>query len=127
MSKGQIEDQLSKELTRFYLKTLGVGPSQSRTYIIEDMIIIRLKSKLLPVEQKLLEGHRGVELVKDIRQALHENTVHGVVDLVNNITGSQVISSHSDISTKTGEIFQAYIVNENLEERLRKQSGKLSK
>ncbi len=71
-TKGQVEDLISKEVTKFYAKTLGVGPRETRVKIVEDMVIVRLKGKLLPIEEKLLEGEQGILMVKNIRQALHE-------------------------------------------------------
>ena len=120
-SKGQIEDLISKEVTKFYAKHLGVGPNESRVYIIGDMIIIRLKSRLLPLEEKLLEHDDGIALIKDIRKAVHEVTVGGLSEIIKNITQHNVISSHSDISTKTGEIFQVYVVDGEYETELKKQ------
>src|SRR3989338_1050856 len=117
-TKGQIEDEISKSVTKFYLKALGVGPDQSKSYILNDMIIIRLKGKLLPIEETLLDGHRGVQLVKDLRKALHEATIDGISALLKKITKRNVVSSHSDISTKTGEIVQVFIMDDNLEMNL---------
>lgn len=117
-TKGQIEDAISKEVTKFYAKTLGVGPRETRVYIVEDMIIVRLKSKLLPIEQKLLEHHQGIALVKDIRKTIHELTTKGLSDIISSITANKILSSHSDISTKTGEIIQVYIVDQDYESNL---------
>jgi uncharacterized protein YbcI len=114
-TKGQIEDVISKEVTKFYVKTMGVGPQQSRVYVLHDMVIVRLKGKLLPIEQKLLEGHRGIELVKDIRKAMHELMTEGISEIIKTITTHNVISSHSDVSTKTGEFLQVFIVDTDLE------------
>ena len=117
-TKGQIEDKIAKAATQFYLKTFGVGPRETRVYILSDIIIIRLKGKLLPLEQKLLESAQGISLVKDIRHLLYELTVKGTNKIIKNITGQTVVSSHSDVSTKTGEIFQAYIVDIDYEREL---------
>jgi len=117
-SKGQIEDAISKEVTKFYVETLGVGPHKTRVYILQDMVIIRLHGKLLPLEQKLLEADRGIELVKDIRKALHEITSHGLNEVIKQITNHNVVSSHSDISTKTHEIMQIFVLDGNLEKSL---------
>lgn len=119
-TKGQIEDTLAKEATKFYLNTLGVGPRETRAYILQDLIIIRLKSKLLPIEEKLLEGNNGIELVKNIRQSLHEITTKGIEEIIKNTTGQTVISSHSDVSTKTGEIMYVFVINSNFERELQK-------
>jgi uncharacterized protein YbcI len=117
-SKGQVEDLISKNAAAFYAKTLGVGPHETRTYIIEDMVIIRLKGRLLPIEQKLLEGAGGINLVKNIRKTLHEITTKGMNSMIKKITECDVVSSHSDISTKTGERLEVFILKENLEEKL---------
>lgn len=118
-TQGQIEDTISKQVTRFYVKTLGVGPSETRVYIIEDLVLIRLKGKLLPIEQKLLEYEGGVKLIKNIREILHEITISGLNNIIKEITHQNVISTHSDISTKTGEIVQIYVLDVNYEERLK--------
>ena len=119
LSKGQIEDSIAKQVTKFYVKALGVGPRETRVYLVEDMIIIRLKGKLLPIEQKLLEYEQGVKLIKNIREILHEITVPGLTSIIKAVTKQNVTSSHSDISTKTGEIVQVYVLDINYEERLK--------
>lgn len=122
-TKGQIKDQIAKSITKFYVTTLGVGPRETRVYIVEDMVIIRLEGKLLPIEEKLLESTAGIKLIKDIRKALHEITTENISRIIKKITSYKVISSHSDISTKTGEIAQIYIMDVNLEEQLETKFG----
>jgi uncharacterized protein YbcI len=120
---GQIKDNISKEVTKFYAEHLGQGPQETRIYIVEDMVIVRLKGNLLPIEEKLLEGTGGVGLVKDIREKLHEVLTKNLGTIVGNITGRKIISSHSDISTKTGEMFEAYILDCNYEEEFKENNG----
>lgn len=123
LTKGQVEDIISKEVTKFYSQTLGTGPEGSRVYILKDMVIVRLKGKLLPIETKLLEDKNGVDLVKNIRQTLHEILTKKLGAIVSKVTKHQVISSHSDISTKTGEHLEVFILDANLEDELNKQSN----
>lgn len=118
-TKGQFEDTIAKQVIDFYVKTLGVGPREARAYILEDMVIVRLKGKLLPIEEQLLANEeQGVELVKTIRKAFHEINTHKLRSMIEKITGYKVISSHSDVSTKTGEKFEAFILDTNFEEEL---------
>jgi len=111
LSLGQVKDNLSKQVTKFYVDTLGHGPQETKVYILEDMVIVRLKGRLLPIEEKLLEGKEGISLVKNIREKLHEVLTKNLSSIVSNITGHKVISSHSDISTKTGEMLQVFILD----------------
>lgn len=112
---GTIEDSISKEITKFYARNLGQGPRETRVFILKDMVIIRLKGRLVPLEKKLLESERGIGLVKNIHKFLHELLTKHLRDIVENITKYKVISSHSDISTKTGEVFEAFILETDYE------------
>lgn len=119
---GQIEDSIAKEVTKFYAQTLGHGPKETRVYILEDMVIVRLKGKLLPIEEKLLEGKEGIGLVKNIREMLHEILTRNLDKIVQDVTRHKVISSHSDISTKTGEMLEVFILGTNYEAELSSKS-----
>ncbi len=118
-SIGQIQDAISKEVTKYYAQILGHGPKETRVYLIEDMVIVRLKGSLLPLEKKLLEGKEGNELVKNIRHSLHEILTTHLTTIIENITKHTVISSHSDVSTKTGEIIEVFIFSNNYEVELK--------
>lgn len=121
-TKGQIADQIAKEITRFYYQTLGLGPRQSKAYVLEDMVIVRLQGKLLPIEEKILsyikDKEEGIELVKNIRKILHQITTKQLNEIVEKITQTKVKSIHSDISTKTGERIEIFVLEEKLEEKL---------
>jgi uncharacterized protein YbcI len=119
---GQVKDKLSKEVSKFYVTTIGQGPEETRIYIVEDMVIIRLKGKLLPIEEKLLEGENGIETVKDIRKKLHEVLTSRLSLIVEEITQAKVISSHSDISTKSGEMMEVFILDKNYESKFNNQT-----
>jgi len=41
-----------------------MGQKKRKYIYLEDMVIVRLKGKLLPIEEKLLEGEEGIGLVK---------------------------------------------------------------
>ena len=124
-TKGQIEDYISKEATKFYAKNLGIGPTSSKAYILHDMIILRFQGKLLPIEENLKDHHGGIKLIKDLRKALHETTAHEMNKMIHQITHCKVLSSHSDLSTKTGEIIQIYILDSDFEKELKNSSGRL--
>ncbi len=122
-TKGQIEDIIAKRVVEFYVKALGTGPKESNVWIVDDMVIVRLKGKLLPIEEQLLVGAQGIELVKQIRKAFHEINTKQLNTIIEEITGHKVISTHSDISTKTGERFEAFILDTNYEAELTKKGN----
>lgn len=121
LTKGQIEDKIAKRVIEFYVTALGIGPREAKTYIVSDMVIVRLKGKLLPIEEQLLGGgDQGIELIKTIRKAFHEINTKKLRSMIEEITGYKVVTTHSDISTKTGERFEAFILEVDFENELRK-------
>ena len=117
MTKGQAEAEISNALIRFEKDFMGRGPQETRAFIIEDMVLVRLKGVLTPAEQQLAKNTEGMNLIKKIRSNLLEQGRELLKEEIEKVTGFKVVSLHTDISTKTGERIIIFIVNENLENR----------
>lgn len=105
-SKGQIEADISEALIKFEKEYMGRGPEETKTYIIDDMIVIRLRRVLTPAEQQLAgasNGNTGRMLIKRVRTELLEKARPLLEQIIMNLTGKKVKSLHTDISTVTGE------------------------
>jgi len=115
---GQMEAQISAAIINFEKEYMGRGPKEIKTYIIKDMIFIRLKGVLTPAEEQLAKTDDGANLIKRIRVQLLESAKVLLNSIIREITGCTVLSLHSDISTKTGERIIVFTLNEDLEEDL---------
>jgi uncharacterized protein YbcI len=58
---------------------------------------------LTPAEQQLAKDAQGVKLLKEVRCNLIEGAKGLLTALIKDITGREVVSIHSDISSKVGE------------------------
>ena len=103
-TKGQCEAEISTAIIKFEKEYMGRGPEDTRTIIVDDLVIIRLNGVITKAEHHLAtSGEKGCSLVKETRMQLIEKarplleaTVHAILDV-------QVKSLHTDISTRTGE------------------------
>jgi uncharacterized protein YbcI len=105
-SKGQIEADISEALIKFEKEYMGRGPEQTRTYIIGEMVIVRLLRVLTPAEQQLAGAPyemRGRTLIKQVRTELLEKARPLLERIIMDLTRRKVKSLHTDISTVTGE------------------------
>ena len=118
-SIGQVEAEISNALIQFEKDFMGRGPKETRAYIVEDMVLVRLKGVLTPAEQQLAKNTEGTELIKQIRSNLLEQARELLSDTIEKITGLKVTSLYTDISTKTGERIILFTLDENLTERFR--------
>jgi len=122
-TKGQMEAQIGEALIQFEKDFMGRGPQETRSFIIEDMILVRLQGVLTPAEQQLSKNPEGMNLIKKIRSNLLEQSRELLTNAIESITGIKVVTLHTDISTKTGERVIIFTLSENLESRFRGQPG----
>lgn len=116
MTKGQVESKLSEAISKFEIEQMGRGPERIRTIIIQDLILIRLKGFLSMSEKKLAHNREGVELIKKVRTSLFENARQEFEATVRSVVDVNIVSTHSDVSTQTGEKIIAIILDQNIEE-----------
>jgi uncharacterized protein YbcI len=105
-TKGELEAEISQAIIRFEKDHLGRGPLETRAFIIEDMVLVRLKKVLIQAELKIAESSttdRGRYLIKQLRQELIEQGLPILQAELQSLLGVGLVSLHTDISTRTGE------------------------
>ncbi len=95
----------------------GRGPLEARTFFINDMILVRLKGILTPAEVKLANNWDGQTLVKETRRQLFEVSRPLIEEIVREVVACQLISLHTDMSTKSGERVVVLIVDVDLDDK----------
>ncbi|MBN6887313.1 uncharacterized protein YbcI [Cytobacillus horneckiae] len=118
--KKKLEAEISEAFIKQQRDLIGRGPQETKTYIVHDMVIVRFKGVLTVEEKHLVEHETGKRVVKQMRQVLREIYSKTFEEIVEKYTKCQVLSSHSDISTKMGERIEVFVVNRDLEKCLEK-------
>lgn len=111
-TRTDAEMEISQVLIRFEKECMGRGPLETKTYLIDDMVIVRLKGVLTPTEKQLAQAdnERGQYLLKQVRNELLNRHRPMLEMLIRDIVGVEVQSVHTDISTKTGERVIAFML-----------------
>lgn len=105
-TKGQLEAEICEAVIKFEKEYMGRGPLETKAYIIEDIVLVRLRNVLTQAELKLAaapDSKDGRELVKRIRITLLEQGRPLLEETVEKILGVKMKTLHTDISTVTGE------------------------
>ena len=105
-TQGQIEAEISEAVIRFEKEYMGRGPVEARTYLVEDLVLVRLKGVMTLAEYQLAssdDSRHGRELIKQVRRELLEKGRPLLEAVVQDVTSREVLSLHTDISTITGE------------------------
>lgn len=117
-TKGEIEAEISRAVVQFEIDFMGRGPKESRTHIVDDLVVVRLKGVLTPAEQQLTNSGDGKELVKKMRATLIDKARPLLYRVIGDITGMKIIDLHTDISTESGERMFVFVLEDNLEKNL---------
>lgn len=105
-TQGEIEAAICEGISRFEQEYMGRGPKEIRAYLIGELLIVRLQGVLTAAEQQLVKSfpaENGRNLLKQVRGQLIETARPMLEAMVQDVTGTKVLSLHHDVSTVTGE------------------------
>ena len=117
-TKGEIEAAISQAIIQFEIDYMGRGPKETRTHIVEDLVVVRLKGVLTPAEEQLSKSIDGKELVKKMRATLIDKARPLLYQVIGDIAGTKILDVHTDISTESGERVFVFALENNLEKTL---------
>jgi uncharacterized protein YbcI len=115
-TQGEIEAAIGEGISRFEQDYMGRGPKDIHAHLLGDLLVIRLQGVLTAAEQQLvksLPAEKGRDLLKQVRNQLIETARPVLEEMVQEVTGVQVLSLHHDISTVTGEEVVLFILAES--------------
>ena len=105
-TQGEIEAAVCESMCRFEQNYLGRGPKDIHTYLLGDLVVVRLQGVLTAAEQHLvksLPAEKGRDLLKQVRSHLIETARPVLEAMIEKVTGVKVVTMHHDISTVSGE------------------------
>jgi uncharacterized protein YbcI len=112
-TKGQVEAEVSEAIIKFEKEYMGRGPDETKTYIIGDMVLVRLRGVLTPAEKQLAktdDNLKGRALIKQVRIELLEKARVLLESIILDVLNKKMVTMHTDISTITGERIIIFIL-----------------
>lgn len=119
MSQSVIEKKICDEFVKFQRQLVGRGPECTKAIICRDMVIIRSTGVLTKEERHVSGSRKGRALVKQLRMELRETYVEQIEKIISDIAQCKVKSSHGDISIRTGEHIEIFMLEIDLEKKLK--------
>lgn len=116
-TRGELEAEFTRAMVQLEKEYLGRGPAYANTHLLRDMIIVRLGGILTKAELALANDVNGRELVKETRRKLFESAREQISSMVQKITGCQLQSLYTDVSTRSGERVIVLVVDCDFEQR----------
>ncbi len=103
--------RISNEMVGAQKEFFGKGPTQAKSYILDDLLIIVMRGGLTTAERTMLEfGHP--DLVRQFRQ-LFENEMTGrLTGMVEELTGRKVASYQSQIMFDPDVVVEMFVFDQ---------------
>lgn len=117
-TRGELEARITEAIVKFEREFMGRGPSEARTYLVEDLVLVRLKGVITRAEFHLAQADstgRGRDLIKQSRTELVEKARPQLAAMIESILGASIRSLHTDISVKTGERIMLFTLDRPIE------------
>lgn len=115
-TQGEIEAAICDRVSRFEQEHMGRGPKDIHAFLLGDLLLVRLTGVLTVAEQQLvktLPAEKGRDLLKQVRIQLIETARSIMEAMVEEVTGTPVVSLHHDISTVTGEEIVVFTLSDS--------------
>ena len=105
---GGMLSSLSNAMVQAQKEFFGKGPTQARSYILDDMLLIVMRGGLTTAERTMLNfGHP--DQVRQFRQ-LFENEMTGrLTDMVERLTGRKVATYQSQIMFDPDVVVEMFV------------------
>jgi uncharacterized protein YbcI len=110
--------RISNEMVRAQKEFFGKGPTQAKSYILDDLLIIVMRGGLTTAEKTMLDFGKP-DQVRQFRQ-LFENEMTGrLTDMVEQLTGREVAAYQSQIMFDPDVIVEMFVFDRPGEEDAR--------
>ena len=103
--------RISTEMVRAQKRFFGKGPTQAKSYFVDDMLIIVMKGGLTAAEKTLLDGGEE-DQVREFRQAFENEMSGRLSEMIEELTGRNVVSYQSQIMFAPNRVVEMFVFDD---------------
>ena len=110
--RGQgLLSRISNEMVRAQKQFFGKGPTQAKSYMLDDMLIVVMRGGLTTAEQTMLEfGHP--DMVRQFRQLFENEMTERLTSMVEELTGRRVATYQSQVMFAPDVVVEMFVFDE---------------
>jgi uncharacterized protein YbcI len=106
---GDVRTAISDGIVALLKANYGRGPEQARTYLTDDLVVCLLRGGFTPVEQTLLEGGHGEDVIRQ-RMAFQDVMRDRFAHVVEEATGRRVVGFMSGNQQDPDMICEVFVL-----------------
>jgi uncharacterized protein YbcI len=106
---GEVRTAISDGVVALLKDFYGTGPTRTKTYVMDDLVVCVMRGGFSRVEQTLLEGGRG-DAVSQQRMQFQDVMRERFVAVVENATGRRVIGFMAGSQQEPDMICEVFVL-----------------
>jgi uncharacterized protein YbcI len=108
---GEMLSRLSNEMVRAQKKFFGMGPTEAKSYLVDDLLFIVMRGGMTTAEKTMLEFGQQ-DLVRQFRQTFENEMTKRLTDMVEEITGRSVCTYQSQVMFDPDVVVEMFVFDE---------------
>ncbi len=114
---GQLLAQLSTEMVQAQKRWFGKGPTQAKSYFLDDMLLIVMQGGLTTAERTMLDFGEE-DLVRQFRQTFENRMTERLTGMVEEVTGRKVLTYQSQILFDPDRVVELFVFDDRAPDAL---------
>jgi uncharacterized protein YbcI len=103
--------RISTEIVRAQKEYFGKGPTQAKSYFLDDMLIVVMRGGMTTAEKTML-GFGEADMVRDFRQTFENQMAEKLTGLVEELTGHNVLTYQSQIMFEPDRVVEMFVFDD---------------
>ncbi len=105
---GALLARISNEMVRAQKEFFGKGPTQAKSYMLDDMLIIVMRGGMTAAEKTMLEfGH--ADQVREFRQLFENSMTERLTGTMEELTGRKVATYQSQVMFDPDVVVEIFV------------------
>jgi uncharacterized protein YbcI len=100
--------QISNEMVRAQKQFFGKGPTEAKSYLLDDLLVIVMRGGLTTAEKTMLEFGQP-DQVRRFRQLFENEMTQRLTDMIEGLTGRKVLTYQSQVMFDPDMVVEMFV------------------
>jgi uncharacterized protein YbcI len=100
--------QISNEMVRAQKQFFGKGPTEAKSYMLDDLLLIVMRGGMTTAEKTMLEFGKP-DQVRQFRQLFENEMTERLTDMIEKLTGREVLTYQSQVMFEPDIVVEMFV------------------
>lgn len=100
--------RISNEMVRAQKEFFGKGPTEAKSYLLDDLLFIVMRGGMTTAEKTMLEFGKQ-DQVRQFRQLFENEMTHRLTEMIERLTGRNVLTYQSQVMFEPDIVVEMFV------------------